>query len=425
MMPVPIDSYTNGNPLYVGIDVSSKDNVVCCLTKDSEKLPVSRFTVQNNRLGITELTGRIAQLAQKHAISEILFGLEHTGCYSMHAAMYLQRHLDFGGKKARVYMFNPSLIKQFKKAHFLDAPKNDRVDAWYIASKLKAGHLPHPYTWSEPMMSLQRLTRARYHLMEALVRESNFLMTNLYLKFSDYTLAFDNKLSATSLAVMEEFDSVEELAEASVETLAEFLIKHSKNRFDNPHAVAAALSKAARSSYRLPQAMADSVNLAMASSLRVIRTLQEQLKSLRKAIEDHLGAIPQTLDSVPGIGPIYASGIIAEIGDIGQYPSHKQLAKFAGLAWTAHQSGNFTASQTRLIHSGNRFLRYYLIEAADKVRMHDPVFAEYYAKKKAEPKQFAHKRALALTARKLARLVYHLLKTNQLYQAKGGNRQLH
>ncbi len=42
------------------------------------------------------------------------------------------------------------------------------------------------------MMSLQRLTRARYHLMEALVRESNFLMTNLYLKFSDYTLAFNH-----------------------------------------------------------------------------------------------------------------------------------------------------------------------------------------------------------------------------------------
>ncbi len=42
------------------------------------------------------------------------------------------------------------------------------------------------------MMSLQRLTRARYHRMEALVRESNFLMTNLYLKFSDYTLAFNH-----------------------------------------------------------------------------------------------------------------------------------------------------------------------------------------------------------------------------------------
>ncbi len=63
------------------------------------------------------------------------------------------------------------------------------------------------------------------------------------------------------------------------------------------------------------------------------------------------------------------------------------------------------------------------MEAANSVRVHDPVFAEYYAKKKAEPKQFAHKRALALTARKLVRLVFYLLKTNQLYQPKGESRQ--
>ncbi len=408
------------NPLFVGIDVSSTDNAVCCLTNDDEKRPISRFTVLNNRPGIMELKERISRLVNKHNFDGIRFGLEHTGCYSTHAAMYLQRHLDFCCPDVKVYMFNPSLIKAYKKSHFLDAPKNDRIDAWFITAKLRDGHLPHPFTWSEPMMALQRLTRARYHLMQNLVRESNFLMTNLYLKWSDYTLAFENKLSATSLAVMEEFESTEALAEISLDKLVDFLVQHGKNRFDDPQAVAEDLKKAARSSYRLPKTVNDSVNLAMASSIRVIRTVQEQLKSLKKAIEDHLNAIPQTLDSVPGIGPVFASGILAEIGDISHFESHKQLAKFAGIAWTEHQSGNFTASQTRLIHSGNRFLRYYLMEGANSVRVHDPVFAEYYAKKKAEPKQFAHKRALALTARKLVRLVFFLLKTNQLYQPKGG-----
>ncbi|UNC92461.1 IS110 family RNA-guided transposase [Candidatus Contubernalis alkaliaceticus] len=410
-------------PLFVGIDVSSKENVVCCLTDEEEKRALCRFTVLNNRPGIMELQKRINQLVDKHSFDEIRFGLEHTGCYSTHAAIYLHRHLDFGCSNVKVYMFNPSLIKEYKKSHFLSAPKNDRLDAWYIAAKVRSGHLPHPFTWSEPMMALQRLTRTRYHLMKALVRESNFLMTNLYLKCSDYTLVFENKLSATSLAVMEEFESSETLAEISVDQLVEFLIQHGKNRFDDPQSVAKELQKAARSSYRLSKAMADSVNLAMASSIRVIRTIQEQIKSIKKAIEDHLKTIPQTLDSVPGIGPIFSSGILAEIGDIHQFASHKQLAKHAGIAWTENQSGNFTASQTRLIHSGNRYLRYYLMEAANSVRVHDPVFAEYYAKKKAEPKQFAHKRALALTARKLVRLVFHLLKTNQLYQPRGGNQQ--
>ncbi len=147
-------------------------------------------------------------------------------------------------------------------------------------------------------MALQRLTRARYHLMQDLTRESNFLMTNLFLKFSDYSLTGPfrrNKLSATSLAVIEEFESVEKLAEMPLERLIDFLVEHGKNRFDNPEVVAQALQKAARSSYRLPQSMSDSVNLAMASSIRMIRTAQEQLKALRKGIEDHLATIPQTI----------------------------------------------------------------------------------------------------------------------------------
>ncbi|WP_217697380.1 IS110 family transposase [Virgibacillus dokdonensis] len=62
------------------------------------------------------------------------------------------------------------------------------MDARYIAAKLRAANLPHPYTWSEPQMALQRLTRARYHLVQDLTQESNFLLTNLYLKFSEYTI---------------------------------------------------------------------------------------------------------------------------------------------------------------------------------------------------------------------------------------------
>ncbi len=413
------------SPLFVGIDISSKNNVVCCLTRDETKRSLSRFTIANNRPGIREFQDRITKLVKKHGFEEILFGLEHTGSYSTHVAMYLHRHLDFGVPEKNVYAFNPSLIKEFKKSNYLDAPKNDRADAWFIAAKLRAGNLPHPFTWSEPQMALQRLTRTRYHLMQDLTRESNFLMTNLYLKFSDYAITGPfkrNKLGATSLAVMEEFESVEDLVGMPLDELIEFLVLHGKNRFDDPEAVARSLKKAARASYRLPESMADSVNLAMASSIRVIRAVQEQLKVLKKAIADHLATIPHTLDTVPGIGPVFASGILAEV-NIPEFQNQQQLAKFGGLAWNQSQSGDFTAKRTRLIRSGNRYLKYYLVEAANSVRVHDPVYAQYYAKKLAEPKEFAEKRALALTARKLVRLIFYLLKNNQIYHQEGGIRQ--
>jgi len=111
-------------PLFVGIDVSSKDNVVCCLTNDDEKRPLSRFTVLNNRPGILDLQQRITQLVQKHNFDQVRFGLEHTGCYSTHAAMYLQRHLDFGYPDVKVYTcLTPASLRSLKNLTSWMLPK--------------------------------------------------------------------------------------------------------------------------------------------------------------------------------------------------------------------------------------------------------------------------------------------------------------
>lgn len=410
--------------LFVGIDVSSKHNVVCCLPEGDSAKSLSRFTVSNDEPGVLALQERIVALMHKHGLTHIRFGLEATGCYSSHLARYLQSVLSFVPFEHSVYVFNPSLIKAFKKTHFLDAPKNDRVDAWFIAAKLRSGHLPRAFTWSEPIAALQRLSRTRYHVVHSLTRETNFLLTHLFLKFSSYASGpFDKVTSATSLAVIQQFVSVEELIEMPTDKLVAFVSECGRNRFEDPQEVVRALQKAARSSYRLPKAMADAVNLAMASNIRIIRSLQEQAKSLQKAIEEHLATIPQTLTTVPGIGPIFAAGLLSEIGDISRFPNQMALAKYAGLAWTENQSGDFKGVESRLIKSGNRYLKHYFTEAAKNVQVHDTVFAQYYNLKKAEPAKYAEKRALALTARKLVRLVDYLLRTNRLYEPKEVIRQ--
>jgi transposase len=67
--------------------------------------------------------------------------------------------------------------------------------------------------------------------------------------------------------------------------------------------------------------------------------------------------------------------------------------------------------------TGNEYLRYYLIEAANALRVHNAEYKAYYETKFQEVTLHQHKRALALTARKLVRLVYALLKKGQLYRA--------
>ena len=88
---------------------------------------------------------------------------------------------------------------------------------------------------------------------------------------------------------------------------------------------------------------------------------------------------------------------MAEIGDINRFPNQAALAKYAGLAWTQHQSGNFEAEYTRLINSGNRYLKYYLCEATLSLVKCDTEYKRFYQLKYNEVNRYKHKRALALT----------------------------
>ena len=158
------------------------------------------------------------------------------------------------------------------------------------------------------------------------------------------------------------------------------------------------------------------MNQVLACQINVIRAMEQQIRELDVAIERLLSTVPHTLHSVKGLGPVFIAGIIAEIGNIERFPNEATLAKYTGLYWSKYQSGNFQAEDTRMTRKGNTYLRYYLVEAANSVRMHDAEFRRYYNLKKAETKTHAHKRALVLTARKLIRLVDCLLRSNRLYK---------
>ena len=79
------------------------------------------------------------------------------------------------------------------------------------------------------------------------------------------------------------------------------------------------------------------------------------------------------------------------------------------------KSGDFDGEDTPMSKAGNRYLRYYLGEAANSMKKHNVEYGAYYRKKYNEVPKHQHKRALALTSRKFVRLVYGLLAKNQLY----------
>ncbi|OTN94537.1 transposase [Enterococcus faecium] len=210
---------------------------------------------------------------------------------------------------------------------------------------------------------------------------------------------------------------MDQLAEMPLEEFAALIQKLGNYRFKNPAGIAKAISKAIRSSYRLGQVHQDSVDIVLGVLAKEIRSIEKLIKELDKAIDDLVVVLPeyQCLTSIPGIGPVYAAGILAEIGQIERFSDETKLAKYAGLYWRQNQSGKSEFENTPMAKRGNRYLRYYLVEATNSVRRYEAEYTAYYKKKYAETPKHKHKRAIVLTARKFTRLVDTLLRNHQLY----------
>lgn len=408
--------------LLVGIDVHSQKNS-CAFTDDrGNRLTKTAFSILNNLPGAEELEKRIESTMKEGAFDKLMIATEASSFLDLHLVDYLANSKSLSQYLPLIYQFNPKLTAGLKKV-YSDIDKTDDIDPFVIADRLRFGRLPEPYEESSAYFPLKRLTRYRCHLVSSIAREKNYFLTHLFLKFSSFSSLkpFSNTFGKTSLAVITDFFSVDEIAHMPIEELVDFIIQQGKNRFKEPEKIAEVVKKVARESYRLRPSLANSVNLILGSTLQNIRALCASLKEVDEAIAQEFKAFPNTLESVKGLGPVYAAGIFVELGNIERFSSQAKVAKFAGLTWRKRQSGKHESEITRMTKTGNRYLRYYLTEAANSLRVHNEEYKAYYQKKYNEVTIHRHKRAVALTARKLVRLVFALLTKRHLWQPLNGS----
>ena len=158
--------------------------------------------------------------------------------------------------------------------------------------------------------SLQTLTRARFDVIQNLTREKQRFANYLFLKCSGMAQDKDiQNTGATTIALMERFETVDDLANADLDELTFFIDEKGRN-FADPVAKAKAIRSAARDSYRLPVTVNNSVNQAMAVSIASMRALEKQVKVLDKALEHQFEIILNTLTSIPGIGETRAKALL-------------------------------------------------------------------------------------------------------------------
>jgi len=117
------------------------------------------------------------------------------------------------------------------------------------------------------------------------------------------------------------------------------------------------------------------------------------------------------LETIPGVGPILALTIIAEVGEVSRFHSAKHLASFAGLVPSTSQSGSSTW-HGHITRAGSSWLRWALVETAIHTSTRPgPVRDKYPTLKKRK----GNKIARVAVARRLATCAYHMLKEGKYF----------
>ena len=122
------------------------------------------------------------------------------------------------------------------------------------------------------------------------------------------------------------------------------------------------------------------------------------------------------LDSIPGVGPRTVEVLIAEMGvDMGQFPTARHLASWAGLSPGNHESAG--KRKTVRTGKGNRWLRTALIEAALAAsHTRDTALAARYRRLM---RRRGHKKAVVAVAHTILTTAYYLLAQQTMYREPG------
>lgn len=145
---------------------------------------------------------------------------------------------------------------------------------------------------------------------------------------------------------------------------------------------------------------------------RQIAGLDAQIEQTIASDED-LAATAGILRSVPGIGPVASTMLIAEMPELGHL-SGEQAAALTGLAPIAHDSGAMRGK--RAIGGGRRLLRHVMFQAALVASHHNPALKIFADRLRAAGKP--HKVVIIAVARKLVSIANALCKSRQKWTAQ-------
>jgi transposase len=148
------------------------------------------------------------------------------------------------------------------------------------------------------------------------------------------------------------------------------------------------------------------------SSLRELIALYDrEVATLERDIHQHLKAHRgyRAVQAINGVGKVSAAVLVAEIGDIGRFPTPAHLSSWVGLT-PKHRESDTKTRRGRISKQGSRLVRATLIEGISRYHGGSVLDAQY---QKIAKRRGKNKARVAL-ARKVLTLVYYGLRDGEI-----------
>jgi transposase len=254
----------------------------------------------------------------------------------------------------RVHLANVSAIKQYEGLKQID----DRRSSLWLANLLRLNILPSGYIYPKEERPTRDLLRRRLHL----VRHR-----------TSHVLSVKNIL-ARNLGIRMKSEEVKKLNTSDIKIL-----------FPDPE-----------------------MRVAVAASVGLISHLENEIKGIEAMITRKLKIRKEFIKllTMPGIGQILGLTIMLEVGHIDRFPTVGDYSSYCRCVRSIRTSnGKITGYGNR--KSGNKYLSWAYVEAANYARRFHEVVRSYYEKKLARTNRIV---AIKAVSHKLARASYYVMR---------------
>lgn len=310
---------------------------------------------------------------------------------------------------------------RYREARYSSWDKNDPKDARVILEVMQQGMTMR---YVDPLITgwhdVQEVAKTYWQVTLARTRVQHSLLTHfLPLYWPEFARYWRTSRSEQFIRMLLAYPTPASIVATDLDTFVRSAWE-AAGRKVGKRAWLTGVYETAQHSVGLPIALESAAVTTYRLRLQTFLDLSAQRQVLEAQADTLLADHPdyRQLQTIPGIGPVFALTILAEAGDLRRFAHHRQFLKFCGLDLAKSQSGQ-QRGQEQLSKRGNSRLRsafWFAGRIAVRSREHSvrDKFERYVA---AEPFSAARRRkAYTAIAAKMARITHAVIKTGRPYR---------